>query len=53
MKRERYSIGTLWEPVIGDEVVWPRGGRSIYFRHPAGNSVEPITPGVWGLPSGW
>ena len=38
---------------IEQEVEWPRGGRSIYFRDPAGNSVELITPGVWGLPSGW
>lgn len=38
---------------IEDEVGWPRGGKSIYFRDPAGNSVELITPGVWGLPSGW
>ena len=38
---------------IEDEVTWPKGGRSIYFRDPAGNSVELITPGVWGLPSGW
>jgi catechol 2,3-dioxygenase-like lactoylglutathione lyase family enzyme len=38
---------------IEDEVTWPRGGRSIYFRDPAGNSVELVTPGVWGLPSGW
>jgi TfoX/Sxy family transcriptional regulator of competence genes len=27
--------------------------RSLYFRDPAGNSVELVTPGVWGLPSGW
>ena len=38
---------------IEKEVEWPRGGRSIYFRDPAGNSVELLTPGVWGLPSGW
>jgi catechol 2,3-dioxygenase-like lactoylglutathione lyase family enzyme len=38
---------------IEDEVVWPRGGKSIYFRDPSGNSVELVTPGVWGLPSGW
>ena len=38
---------------IEKEVEWPRGGSSIYFRDPAGNSVELITPGVWGLPSGW
>jgi catechol 2,3-dioxygenase-like lactoylglutathione lyase family enzyme len=38
---------------IEKEVHWPRGGDSIYFRDPAGNSVELITPHVWGLPSGW
>jgi catechol 2,3-dioxygenase-like lactoylglutathione lyase family enzyme len=38
---------------VEKEVTWPRGGRSIYFRDPAGNSVELVTPGVWGLPSGW
>ena len=32
---------------------WPRGGRSLYFRDPAGNSVELVTPGLWGLPGGW
>jgi catechol 2,3-dioxygenase-like lactoylglutathione lyase family enzyme len=39
--------------VIEKEMRWPRGGRSLYFRDPAGNSVELITPGCWGLPSGW
>ena len=38
---------------IEDEVVWPRGGKSIYFRDPAGNLAELVTPGIWGLPSGW
>jgi catechol 2,3-dioxygenase-like lactoylglutathione lyase family enzyme len=38
---------------IENEVEWPEGGKSIYFRDPAGNSVELVTPGVWGLPSGW
>jgi catechol 2,3-dioxygenase-like lactoylglutathione lyase family enzyme len=38
---------------IEDEVVWPMGGRSVYFRDPAGNCVELVTPGVWGLSSGW
>ena len=28
---------------------WPGGGRSIYFRDPAGNSVEITTPRIWGL----
>jgi catechol 2,3-dioxygenase-like lactoylglutathione lyase family enzyme len=35
------------------EYSWPRGGRSLYFRDPAGNLVELVTPGVWGAPSGW
>jgi catechol 2,3-dioxygenase-like lactoylglutathione lyase family enzyme len=38
---------------VEQEVQWPHGGRSLYFRDPAGNSVEILTPGVWGLPSGW
>jgi catechol 2,3-dioxygenase-like lactoylglutathione lyase family enzyme len=38
---------------IEKEVEWPRGGSSIYFRDPAGNSVELVTPGIWGLPRGW
>lgn len=39
--------------LIEHEELWPRGGHSLYFRDPAGNSVELITPGLWGLPSGW
>lgn len=39
--------------VIEQEVEWPRGGKSIYFRDPAGNAVELVTPGIWGLSSGW
>lgn len=31
------------------EVEWPSGGRSIYFRDPAGNSVELTSPDTWGL----
>ena len=38
---------------IEKEMTWPRGGRSLYFRDPAGNSVELVTPGLWGLPAGW
>ena len=38
---------------IEHEESWPHGGHSLYFRDPAGNSLELITPGVWGLPSGW
>jgi hypothetical protein len=28
---------------------WPQGGRSLYFRDTAGNSVELATPRIWGL----
>lgn len=28
---------------------WPQGGRSIYFRDPAGNSLEIAEPRIWGL----
>jgi catechol 2,3-dioxygenase-like lactoylglutathione lyase family enzyme len=38
---------------IEKEVEWPKGGKSLYFRDPAGNLVELVTPEVWGLPSGW
>jgi catechol 2,3-dioxygenase-like lactoylglutathione lyase family enzyme len=28
---------------------WPRGGRSIYFRDPAGNCLEFAEPRIWGM----
>lgn len=31
------------------EVVWDAGGRSIYVRDPAGNSVELAAGDVWGV----
>lgn len=34
---------------IEHEQDWPRGGRSIYVRDPAGNSVELASPRIWGL----
>lgn len=34
---------------IESEVDWPAGGRSVYFRDPAGNSVELAVPPVWGF----
>jgi catechol 2,3-dioxygenase-like lactoylglutathione lyase family enzyme len=34
---------------IEREVSWPRGGRSLYFRDPAGNSVEIVSPALWGI----
>ena len=35
---------------IESKVVWPGGGKSIYFRDPAGNSIELASPRIWGLP---
>jgi catechol 2,3-dioxygenase-like lactoylglutathione lyase family enzyme len=35
---------------IESEVTWPRGGRSLYFRDPAGNCVELASPKLWGFP---
>jgi catechol 2,3-dioxygenase-like lactoylglutathione lyase family enzyme len=32
---------------IESRVTWSRGGRSLYFRDPAGHSVELVTPGTW------
>ena len=34
---------------IEAEIAWPRGGRSLYVRDPAGNSVELGTAAIWGL----
>lgn len=34
---------------IESEVTWPRGGRSLYLRDPAGNSVELASPLLWGF----
>jgi len=28
-------------------VDWPQGGRSVYFRDPAGNSLEVAAPEIW------
>jgi catechol 2,3-dioxygenase-like lactoylglutathione lyase family enzyme len=47
---------TFWKVRLEDQDVaveadlaWPGGGRSIYFRDPAGNSLELTTPRIWGL----
>ena len=32
---------------IESEVAWPNGAHSIYFRDPAGNSLELATPDMW------
>ena len=36
---------------IEAEIEWPRGGRSLYVRDPAGNSVELAPARIWGLPA--
>jgi len=44
-----------WRQVLRDrgiqiesEISWERGGHSIYFRDPAGNLLELVSPGTWG-----
>lgn len=34
---------------IEADFIWPAGGRSIYFRDPAGNSIEFAEPRIWGF----
>lgn len=34
---------------IEAELDWPNGGRSFYFRDPAGNSLEIAAPSIWGF----
>ena len=34
---------------IEADFTWPAGGRSIYFRDPAGNSIEFAEPRIWGF----
>ncbi|MDB5550581.1 MAG: bleomycin resistance protein [Rhizobium sp.] len=34
---------------IESDMLWPQGGRSIYFRDPAGNSLEFAEARIWGL----
>ncbi len=37
---------------IERRIDWPGGGHSIYFRDPAGNSLEFATESVWGSNAG-
>jgi len=37
---------------IEKDVRWPNGGRSLYFRDPAGNCLELASPLVWGMEEG-
>jgi XTP/dITP diphosphohydrolase len=41
---------TSHDIAIEADFEWPFGGRSIYCRDPAGNSVEFAEPRIWGLP---
>lgn len=34
---------------VEQEVDWPSGAKSFYFRDPAGNSLELATPRIWGF----
>ncbi|MHC4063430.1 MAG: VOC family protein [Planctomycetota bacterium] len=34
---------------IEAEVEWPTGGKSLYLRGPAGNSVELTSPSIWNI----
>jgi catechol 2,3-dioxygenase-like lactoylglutathione lyase family enzyme len=44
--RRRLAVAAV---PIEHEHSWPAGGRSLYFRDPAGNSIELITRGSWGF----
>jgi non-canonical purine NTP pyrophosphatase (RdgB/HAM1 family) len=48
MWRQRLTAAGI---AIESEFEWPRGGRSIYVRDPAGNSIEFAEPRIWGLPT--
>lgn len=37
------------EVALESEIIWPEGGHSLYFRDPAGNSLELATPQLWGF----
>lgn len=34
---------------IEADIRWPNGARSLYFRDPAGNSLECAEPGLWAI----
>jgi catechol 2,3-dioxygenase-like lactoylglutathione lyase family enzyme len=44
----RLKLETLGIAIEAD-FEWPGGGRSIYFRDPAGNCLEFAEPRIWGL----
>lgn len=54
--RARGDEITAWRSRLESEGIsieadfeWPNGGRSIYFRDPAGNCIEFAEPRIWGL----
>jgi catechol 2,3-dioxygenase-like lactoylglutathione lyase family enzyme len=42
--REHFRVAGV---PVESEVSWPNGAHSIYFRDPAGNSLELATPDMW------
>ena len=34
---------------IEQEIIWPKGGKSFYFRDPDGLCLEIVEPGIWGF----
>lgn len=48
LARWRTRLATLAIP-LEHEQDWPAGGRSLYLRDPAGNSVEIAEARIWGL----
>jgi catechol 2,3-dioxygenase-like lactoylglutathione lyase family enzyme len=42
-QRQLPASGVAIESIVD----WPNGARSIYFRDPAGNSLEFATPNLW------
>ena len=48
MERWRTLLQEAGVPIEA-EVRWPGGGRSLYVRDPAGNSIELATGDVWGF----
>ena len=35
--------------IIEKTIAWPQGGHSVYFRDPAGNSLEVASPLIWHI----
>ena len=42
--RDRLAVHNI---DIEQEVTWPNGAQSIYFRDPANNSIELVTSEIW------